>query len=74
MVTSFALALSLACPKTLVENKSHLRWTHFDQHTLYASAYRCGRIYPESPCLKKFRKTGYHAHQVTCGQNTLASR
>lgn len=62
------LFLSLACPDTKIQNVSGLPWNQHDQETLDGAKKRCGELYPDSPCVKLFRKYAFQSYSVICGE------
>ena len=63
----FAVLLAALCSKTIIVNDSKHPWNSFDQKTLNRAKIRCGEIYPNSPCVKWFRKYNERDYQVVCG-------
>lgn len=61
------LLAALSCPKPEIINSSGYQWNSFDQKTLNRAKVRCGQLYPNSPCVKKFMKTDKMTYQVICG-------
>lgn len=67
-VILFTLALSAAqCPETIIDNRTN-EWTPYDMQTLARARVRCGEIYPDSPCVKKFIKKDASTYNVICGK------
>jgi len=62
------LALALACPTTVIENTSKLKWTSYDTKMLNYAKKRCGELYKDSPCVKLFRKFEFQSYSVVCGE------
>jgi hypothetical protein len=63
-----ALAQEAVCPETDVINESDAAWTDYDQQTLDHAKIRCGELYSESPCLKRFIKRTATSYHAVCGQ------
>lgn len=62
-----ALSIALACgsPKIVNRTKS---WNEQDKTTLETAQKRCGQIYPDSPCVKMFRKADEGIYSAICGE------
>lgn len=67
MNTLILLAL-VACPKTIFENQSKFNWNDEDFKVYEKARIRCGEIYKESPCVKKFIKRDKQDYSVVCGK------
>ncbi len=65
MITAMAILLATGCGQTVVENRTS-EWDRRDYTTLVTSSARCRDNYPQSPCVKLFRKHGYQAYHVLC--------
>lgn len=65
LLTIFALA-DRSCPWPVVENKTSV-WNEQDQWTFDRAMKRCGQIYSDAPCLKKFVKKDPDAYNAICG-------
>lgn len=50
------LLLALSCPKTILINQNKQAWNESDYKVLKSAEKRCGEIYPDAPCVKKFYK------------------
>lgn len=62
-----AIVLAVGCSVTMVENRTNA-WLRRDYSTLLASTERCRAKYPESPCVKLFRKHSFQGYHVLCGE------
>lgn len=60
--------VALSCPPTKMENATTYPWNEFDMKTLKHVKTRCGQIYPNSPCVKLFRKWDKKDYSVICGR------
>ena len=63
------LLLALSCAEPRIENTSGLKWNEVDQEMLDTAKKRCGVIYPDSPCVKMFRKYDFQSYSVICGKS-----
>lgn len=54
------------CYQTVIENRTGT-WQEIDQKHLDQAKKRCGEIYPDAPCVKKFIKTEEQVYRVICG-------
>lgn len=61
------ILLALSCPITKIENISGHPWNKHDQEVLEYVQKRCGQVYPDSPCVKLFRKREAQDYSVICG-------
>ena len=59
-------ALTATCPQTQIDNKTKT-WTEGDQKSLNSASEGCKRYYPDSPCVKLFRKKADGDYNVICG-------
>lgn len=66
MTTGFIL-LAAACAPTTVENRTTENWTSRDQSHLVWAVRRCEERFPESPCVRSFRKNKPQGYRVICG-------
>jgi len=64
---SWFLLMALSCPKTLMDNQTNFKWTAHDYKTLEYAKKRCVEIYPDSKCVKYFKKWGKQDYSVICG-------
>lgn len=62
------LLVALSCPQTILINHTTEAWNDFDYKTLDSAKVRCGQIYEDAPCVKKFYKRGDQSYWVICGQ------
>lgn len=68
MLIPYVLVFAAAvCQPPKLENKTKFPWNDFDKKTLKGAATRCGQKYPNSPCVKLFRKHGERDYSVICG-------
>jgi hypothetical protein len=65
---SLILLLALSCPDTKMINNSGLPWNKYDYSVLQSAKKRCGEIYPDAPCVKKFYKKEETNYWVICGK------
>ena len=63
---SLIVLAALTCPKTIVINKAII-WDQSDTQMLDTAKKRCGEIYPDAPCLKKFIKKDEDSYWAICG-------
>jgi hypothetical protein len=50
----------------MIQNQTP-RWDPSDEKALIRANVRCGEIYPEAPCLKKFYKLDENRYSALCG-------
>ena len=62
----FAIAMSCYNPK--IENKTPYPWNADDQSCLQTAMNNCKKLYPKSPCLKTFIKTGERDYRAICAK------
>ena len=55
-----------SCQMPNFENRTEFPWNKFDEKTLIRAQKRCGELYQQSPCVKKFIKTGERDYRVLC--------
>jgi len=60
-------SLALYCASTLVVNLTKV-WTNEDMSALQKAHQRCGELYKNSPCVKKFVKVKSNVYRVICTQ------
>lgn len=65
---NLTLIFALACPQVMMVNKTKQPWSEFDLKTLAKAKTHCSEIYPNSPCVKMFRKFGFQSYTVLCGR------
>lgn len=65
---SLLVAAYLACPITLMVNETKDPWNKEDFKVLNTANTRCGEIYQDSPCVKKFYKKEEQSYWVICGK------
>jgi hypothetical protein len=51
-----------------MENASKEPWNAYDYSILEQTKHRCGELYPDSPCVKLFRKYNRKQYSVICGE------
>lgn len=56
----------LECIATLIINNTNT-WNKDDQEHLERAKVRCGEIYFDAPCLKKFEKVERLTYRAICG-------
>lgn len=61
------VTLNNGCPKPKIENRTSYDWNSFDSVSLRTAVKRCGEIYRNSPCVKRFIKRGERDYSVVCG-------
>jgi len=66
MISLLFLTL-FTCSEPIIVNHTK-DWTKLDQDTLIRATKRCGKIYPDAPCVKTFIKTEPRGYQVICGE------
>lgn len=52
---------------TIIVNNTSI-WNPDDQKHLDRARVRCGELYPDAPCVKKFEKVKELQYRVTCGE------
>lgn len=57
-----------SCPFPEIVNNG-ADWTQKDLDTLQTARRRCGEIWPDAPCLKRFEKTKEGQYRAVCGKN-----
>lgn len=62
------LLVALSCPKTIIINQTKESWTKLDAQTLSNAKQRCGQLYEDAPCLKKFYKRYEQSYWAICGE------
>ncbi len=67
MISVILLAAALQCPNTKFVNVSGYEWNQHDLNTYRYVQKRCVQVYPDSPCVKLFRKWGKQDYSVICG-------
>lgn len=67
MIELFVITAALACPETSMVNTSGYPWNDYDRSILTQTKRRCVQIYPDSPCVKMFKKWGKQDYSVVCG-------
>jgi len=63
------LMSSTGCPSTNITNRTHSEWNSRDQSVFVQNLERCRSKYPNSPCLKLFKKTGTRSYRALCSKN-----
>jgi len=56
----------IQCLPVMIQNQTP-RWDPSDEKALTRASVRCGEIYPEAPCLKKFYKLDENRYSALCG-------
>lgn len=67
MIFSFLLAAQLSCPTTRFELTGVQALGLQDKQALEQAQKRCPILYPNSPCVRVFRRTAPQTYQVICG-------
>lgn len=67
LITQCEAEAGESCPKTVIENRTE-EWTDYDQATFNKATKRCGEIYNDAPCLKKFIKKDALTYNAICGR------
>ena len=62
-----ALLLTLSCPSPVMQNTSGYPWNAYDTDRMKYAENRCVKIYPDSPCLKLWKKWGKTDYSAICG-------
>lgn len=60
--------LLIACLPPKMLNVSIFPWNKYDYNILNQAKIRCGKIYPDSPCVKLFKKYNKQQYSVICGK------
>jgi len=68
MITSWILLAALSCPDTIFENRSKFNWNKEDWKVYKIATKRCGELYKESQCVKRFIKKTDMDYSVVCGK------
>jgi hypothetical protein len=63
---NLALALTISCMTTIFENKTKFPWNENDEWNYQTALPKCQKLYPNSPCMKKFIKQGERDYRVIC--------
>jgi len=63
------LMSSGGCPVANVSNRTTTEWNTRDQSVFVQNLERCRSKYPNSPCLKLFKKTGIRSYRALCSKN-----
>lgn len=66
MIVLMLLSL-MTCPTIQKINLTQLPWNTVDQEHLEYASKRCGQIYSDAPCLKKFYKVATRQYRAICG-------
>jgi hypothetical protein len=61
------LLAAAQCGPVLMINKTDFIWNEHDIKIMDMAKERCPQLYPDSPCLVKFTKTGYQDYLALCG-------
>lgn len=67
MIIPFTLA-ALACGSVNMINQTNESWNKFDKTVLQKAEIRCGEIYTDAPCVKKFYKRPEQSYWIVCGE------
>ncbi len=65
MIYAFIVSTLVICPQVKIENHTDV-WTSYDQSVLDRSRIRCGEIYNDAPCVKRFIKKEEQLYNVVC--------
>lgn len=68
LILSFIFFTAINCSETIVINQSKDPWNSKDEYQLNYSKKRCGEIFINSPCLKKFVKRKVQTYWAICGK------
>jgi len=62
----------MICAVTIMINMTQLPWNDFDMKSKMRAEYVCktDARYTDTPCLKKFYKTGFRDYSALCGFKT----
>lgn len=66
MILTIILAANCAAP--IMINKTDKEWNEQDYKHLASAKKRCGQLYKESKCVKKFIKRTESDYSVICGK------
>ncbi len=61
--------LFATCVMTVLINTSKLPWNKHDKEVEMQARNRCVVLYPNSPCLKSWTKTGLNTYRAVCGRS-----
>jgi hypothetical protein len=67
-MSTLLVLLALSCPATKLQNTSLYPWDKEDKKYLATAKRRCGQLYPDSPCLKLFKKFDELSYIAICGE------
>ena len=67
IVLGIFLTMQILCGNPIIINNTN-EWTSHDQKTFAFSQKRCGIIYTDAPCLKKFIKISFKNYHAVCGE------
>lgn len=60
------IVYTYACAITVMVNLTPLPWDARDLEVKDIAAKRCGELFPQSPCLKRFTKLREQGYNVIC--------
>jgi hypothetical protein len=60
----------LSCAATIMINLSNQPWNKEDDANVLVAKSRCGEIYSDAPCLKKFIKKEPNNYNAICGEES----
>jgi hypothetical protein len=66
MIAWLSILVVLSCPDTKMWNASKYPWNKHDYQMLDRTKIRCGQLYPNSPCVKLFRKYDFQSYSAIC--------
>lgn len=58
------------CAQTQLINQTKESWNDFDQAVLRKADIRCGELYPDAPCVRRFYKRPEQSYWVVCGPSS----
>jgi uncharacterized protein (DUF1778 family) len=67
-MTDFLIVMALSCAQPIMENRTQFPWNENDYWNLETALPKCQKLYPKSPCIKKFIKLGERDYRVICSK------
>lgn len=69
MIKPLLLSALMSCPVAKIKNLTPT-WTKDDQQVFDSAKVRCGKIFPDAPCLKLFIKKEDQLYNAVCAAST----
>lgn len=64
----FLVVMALSCAQPIFENQTKFPWNENDRWNFDTALPKCKKLYPNSPCIKKFIKRGERDYRVVCSK------